>query len=149
MSKASAFVGAVVLGSLVAGCSDPKAREIERQRVELEATKAELARARAEADAARADLVAVMAEAHIARTELAKLRGEPAPAVPAPRKPEPEATALEQRFASLKALYDKNAVNVNEWTQMKAKVLDTIPKEVSAADKRTLGQRLIDLKGAY
>ena len=32
---------------------------------------------------------------------------------------------------------------------MKAKVLDSIPKEVSAADKRTLGQRLIDLKGAY
>jgi hypothetical protein len=150
MSKASAFVGAVVLASLVtAGCNDPKAREIERQRVELEATKAELARARAEADAARADLVAVMAETHIAKTELARLRGEPAPAVPTPRKTEPEATPLEQRFASLKALYDKNAVNVNEWTQMKAKILDGIPKEVSAADKRTLGQRLIDLKGAY
>ena len=145
MSKATAVGVLAVL--VAAGCTDPKAREIERQRVELEATKAELARAAPRRTRPGPTWSQAMADAHIARTELAKLRGEPAPAPP--RKIDPAAAPLEQRFASLKALYDKNAITVNEWTQMKAKVLDGIPKEVSAADKRTLGQRLIDLRGAY
>jgi hypothetical protein len=148
MNKAPAFVIALVLASLPAiGCSDPKAREIERLRAELEAARADASRARVDAEASRADLVHALAEAEVARAELARMRGEPVPV--SPRTPAPEATPLEQRFASLKANYDKNAINVNEWGRMKATILNDIPQEVSPTDKRTLGQRLIDLKGAY
>lgn len=150
MSKASALVVAVVVASLTAsGCSDPKAREIERQRVELETTRAELARARAEAEVARAELIQALTDAQVARTELARLRGEPPPPPVAPRKTESEFVPLEQRFASLKANYDRGAIHSGEWSQLKAKVLDSIPKDLPFNEKRTLGQRLIDLKGAY
>src|SRR4051812_45117483 len=101
MTRTPVLVVAAVV-ALQFGCSDPKAREIERQRAELEATKAELTRARAEAADARADLVQALTDAQVARTELARLRGEPAPA-PRPRTAEPDAVPLDQRFAGLRA----------------------------------------------
>ena len=150
MKKASAIIVAVVLASLPGiGCSDPKAREIALLRNELEAAKAESARAHAEAEAARAELVRALAEAHIAKTELARLKGEPAPALPTPRTTDPSAEPLEKRFASLKANYDKGAIQSNEWTQLKTKVIEGIPLEVPVSDRRTLGERLIALRGAY
>ena len=149
MSKPSAFVVAVVLTSLAAtGCPDQKAREIDRLRAETEAARAEAERARAEAEATRAELVHALAEAQVARTELARLRGEPVPPAPGPRA-EPAAEPIEKRFAALKANYDKSTINLSEWGQLKARVIDGIPKEVPIGEKRTLGQRLIDLHAAY
>jgi hypothetical protein len=149
MKTTRALAGAVVLVSLPAlGCNDLKTREIERQRAELEATKAELVRVRAEAQQSRDELIQALADAQAARTELARLKGEPAPK-PAARPTEPEAAPVEQRLTSLKANYDKNAVDINEWTRMKARVIESIPADLPITDKRSLGQRLIDLKGCY
>lgn len=147
MNKASALVVLVVLASV--GCSDPRAREVERLRAEAEASRAETVRARAEAEVARAELVQALAEAQIARTELARLKGEPPPPRPAPRTTEPGSEPLETRFASLKANYDKGAIQSTEWSQLKTKVIEGIPTTVPASDRRTLGQRLIDLRAAY
>ena len=149
MNKASASVVAVVLVSLPGlGCTDPKAREIERLRAEAEAAREESVRARAEAEAVRAELVQALADAHIARTELARLKGEPPPAVK-PRTVEPEVVTIEKRFASLKANYENSAININEWHQMKAKLIEGIPTQLPASERRSLGQRLIDLKAVY
>src|SRR5947209_19073334 len=69
----------LALLAVAAGCNDPKTREIERLRADLEASRADAARARAEADAARADLVQALADAQVARPGPARLKGEPVP----------------------------------------------------------------------
>ena len=148
MKNKHLFVAAVFVSMPTLGCNDLKTREIERQRAELEATKAELDRTRAEAQQSRDELIQALADAQAARTELARLKGEPPPKL-APRPTGPEAAPVEQRLASLKANYDKSAIDINEWVRMKARVIESIPTEVSVTDKRSLGQRLVDLKGAY
>jgi len=150
MNKTPALVVAVVLASLPGlGCTDQKAREIDRLRVELEAARTESARAHAEAEEARVQLVHALADAQAARIELARLKGEPVPAPANLRTPAPGQEPIEKRLASLKANYDKGAVNINEWQQMKAKLIETIPTELPASERRSLGQRLIDLKAVY
>lgn len=148
MKNKHLFVAAAFFSLLTLGCNDLKTREIERQRAELEATKAELARVRAEAQQSRDDLIQALADAQAARTELARLKGEPPPK-PVTRPSDPNAAPVEQRLTSLRANYDKNAIDINEWTRMKARLIDSIPSEVSITDRRTLGQRLIDLKKCY
>lgn len=140
---------AVVLISLpTLSCNDLKTREIERQRAELDATKAELARVRAESQQSRDELIQALADAQAARTELARLKGEPPPK-PAPRPTELTTAPIEERLASLRASYDKNEINVSEWGSLKAKVIESLPKDLPATEKRTLGQRLLDLRKAY
>ena len=132
---------------LATGCHDQKAAEIARLQAMNEEAKAEQARARAETDQVRDELYRTRLELARALAEIDRLHGRRPESI---AMPEPEATvALDQQFMKLRANYDKSAITPNEWTSLKAKVIEQIPAKMSASERRTLGQRLLDFRACY
>lgn len=104
------------------------------------------AKAKAEQEAITAELKKAKAEIEEMRAEIARARGA-VPGAPAP-KAEPE-EPFEERLSKLQANYNANAINLTEWTALKARVIAQIPATVPASETRTFGQRFIDLKSTY
>lgn len=133
--KKLSLIGIVLAGAMM-GCSDPNTAELVKAKTEAEVAKAEILRLKADADATKLEMAKLKAELERYRSVVK---------TPMPEEPH----ALEQKFLSLKANYTSNAITVDEWTKLKAKVIEEIPAEMSPSDKRSLGQRMIDLRKAY
>lgn len=131
MKTVPALVLAGACAVLSAGCGTP----------------VDAAKAKAEQEAITAELKKTKAEIEELRAEIARARGAAVPVAPGP-KGEPEQT-FEERLTKLQANYNANAINLPEWSALKAKVISQIPATVPANETRSLGQRAIDLKRVY
>lgn len=152
MRRNTWFVPFVMLAFVASGCRNSEA-EAARLRAEAEATRlhaeAEMSRARVEMEAARTENAILRMQLEQLRTEL-KARNIPVPELPKVETPATVSTkSIEQRFYDLQNLYNKNAINLQEWSDMKRKLIDEVPNTVAVSERRTLGKRLIDLKGIY
>src|SRR5438128_1297340 len=117
------------------GCFDTA--QLEKAKAEAEAAKAEAAKLRSELDVMRQQLVKVEAELALARLELAKLKGTPPaatkPAALAQTDPSPP---IEQRMASLRDLYNRGAINSDEYASAKIRAIEKLPAGLAITETR-------------